>query len=259
MGLKSSYTLLLVFVYIIPFVMVSAADHLLFTASKDAKVKVNCLFLVDNSVWVINNIMTMAIANNLVDLLQMKDAFSQVLLLLTSRSGIETKVRSKKQFSEFSVGEEMAMTMIHYTVTVVFAVSSPMVLPVGLVFLVIKHCVDSKLLISGALKARVIESKRFFKICCDIMVFSAVLSHCNTVGVLALKMEGHSIFRLIFCLFNMLFALFQCQSNHHWPIKLIERSSFPGGFAKTALILSKLWTHLGCWLLVVTTPRHMKV
>lgn len=230
--LKHLYLVLLMSLYLIPMFSVTVIKSFLFLAiTEEMPLRIDCLFIVDNSAWVLCNILTLALPSQTFDLLRLRDFFRQVHIFLTSQSRSEMSARSRRLAkSDFCVGEETAFTLINFTMTVMLAAASPLTLLTGLVFLIIKHIVDTISFIKGQAPTN-ISTNGYLRLGFNVMLFSGVLLQLYTAMVLKLRDEnpgeGGVAFMIstvmpVLAVLSLLGFVILAQADYVWPLGFLS-------------------------------------
>lgn len=121
---------------------------------------------------------------------------------------------------------------MNLTITHSLAFISPVVVPFGLAYSVIKHALDSYTLLNGIFKVPYLNT-RFYLEVCHMMAFSTLIAQLITV--ISLFLSPDSAYRdfgsattvgLGFIFFSCFVLSQQVQTDHSWPIRVIP-DDFP--------------------------------
>lgn len=131
------YLFLVLMIIIMPSVGMSSAQAFLNT-----DIDPKCLFPTDNGAYFINYVISSIFLSTMLELIKPVDILSYYFILLTSRS--QAEFEGGRQFieREFSVGLQHTSVLLIFSVVMTYSISCPLIAPVGLVYLIIKHSVD---------------------------------------------------------------------------------------------------------------------
>lgn len=109
------------------------------------------------------------------------------------------------------------------------ASSSPLILPFGLFYTIVKHFVDSYCLIAGVFKPTTVESRPFYLLVTNIMTFAALLGQINTVACLYVCPSREDQFYSSatayspgLIMLSIVVLIQQLQTNQRWPFRVIK-------------------------------------
>lgn len=102
----------------------------------------NCLFPTDNGAYYINYVLSSIFLSTILELIKPVDIVYYYFIKWTSRSGAE--IEGGRQFieREFSVGMQHTEVLLIFAVVMTYSMSCPLIAPVGLFYLCVKHAVD---------------------------------------------------------------------------------------------------------------------
>jgi hypothetical protein len=131
------YSFLILMVIVMPSIGMSSAQAL-FETDIDPK----CLFPTDNGAYYVNYVVSSIFLSTILELIKPVDIVFYYFILWTSRSSAE--IESGRQFidREFSVGMQHTDVLLIFSVVMTYSISCPLIAPVGLVYLCVKHAVD---------------------------------------------------------------------------------------------------------------------
>lgn len=131
------YLFLVLMIIIMPSIGMSSAQSLLST-----DIDPKCLFPTDNGAYFINYVISSIFLSTMLELIKPIDILSYYFILWTSRSTAE--IEAGRQFieREFSVGLQHTSVLLIFSVVMTYAISCPLIAPVGLIYLIVKHSVD---------------------------------------------------------------------------------------------------------------------
>ena len=109
------------------------------------------------------------------------------------------------------------------------ASSSPLILPFGLFYSIVKHLVDSYCLIASVYKPTTVERRPFYLLVTNIMTFAALLGQINTVACLYVCPSRQSQFYSSatayspgLIMVSIVVLIQQLQTNQRWPFRVIK-------------------------------------
>ncbi len=232
-----SYSILVIKFFLFPILSMTSFSVFL---SKDSKelfdihaVQWHCIFLPDNGALFLNNIVTMALLGNTCALLRLDLLVMHLYALAVSRSWSELLVRIRRiSKTKFWIGANMVWLMINFTVTISLSISCPLILPVGLLYLISRHYIDSYNMINGYYKLPKVETKSTYRIAITVVLFSACSLQMSTTAFMLIRTtyeETHANFAAVVSAFltlsSITFSFFQISSCHTWPIKIFKQES----------------------------------
>jgi len=110
--------------------------------SSEAYFRWHCIFVSGNSAYFVNYISSMALIGTANELLRFSDLILYGLLVISARSSAERTAIRESMVDDFPFGVHYAWTLLVFTVTICYSVSSPIITVIGLVSLVMKHLAD---------------------------------------------------------------------------------------------------------------------
>jgi len=121
----------------------------------------------------------------------------------------------------------MADTVVNFTITNCLAFVSPLVVPFGLFYTVMKHLIDSYTLLSGIYKVSYLNT-RFYMEVCNLMSLSTLLAQAITIISLFLspvtaylKFGAATTVGIALAFLSCVIVNQQVQSDHSWPLRLL--------------------------------------
>ncbi|CAF1312263.1 unnamed protein product [Adineta steineri] len=110
--------------------------------SRNNRIRWMCVFLPDNGAFFVNYIITSAFIGAAIELLRLADLVFYIYIIVTAKSTAERRViRHALQFP-FRFGVQYAWTSAVFCVIIAYAITCPLITPIGLVYLFIKRAVD---------------------------------------------------------------------------------------------------------------------
>ncbi|XP_062393469.1 CSC1-like protein 2 [Sardina pilchardus] len=140
------YIFLLLMVLILPSLGITSLDvvHLLFDGSFKGRIKLECVFLPDQGAFFVNYVITSALSGAAMELLWLPlmdkpcGCFMNVLMSVCTVHVCFQKYQEYR----FPYGAMYAWNLCVFTVIMAYSITCPVIVPVGLVYLILKHLVD---------------------------------------------------------------------------------------------------------------------
>ena len=101
-----------------------------------------CIFLPDKGAFFVNYVITAAFIGTSLELLRFPDLIVYIWKLCTAKSRAETSHIRKSIVLEFPFGIHYAWTVMVFTMTTVYSVICPIIMPFAMVYIVLKHFGD---------------------------------------------------------------------------------------------------------------------
>lgn len=133
---------LLVMIFVLPSLgLTSAQAFLEWSVSKDT-VRWQCIFLPDRGSFYVNYIITAAFIGTALELLRFPELIEYIWMLCTAKSKAETPHIRKSILITFPFGTHYAWTVLVFTISMVYSVFCPLIMPFAMVYICFKHFVD---------------------------------------------------------------------------------------------------------------------
>ncbi len=246
--LTKSYIILIIKFFFFPMLnLTSLIDRETSKFIQWDSLKFKCLFLPDNGALYINHMATMTLLSNSCALLRLDLLMQHLSGVIQSRSWSEMLVRVRRvSRTKFFVGENMVWLLINVTITVSLSISCPLITPVGLAYVLIRHYVDSYNLIMGYYIVAKVDTKRMYQRAVSIVMFAACCLQISNVLFFLVQTEtggpkpetdntnshqnlsdydAPTYFSTAFSVTAIIFWIFQVMSNHSWPLKIFEHET----------------------------------
>ncbi|XP_022189057.1 calcium permeable stress-gated cation channel 1 [Nilaparvata lugens] len=142
--MRKTFIFLLFMVLILPALGLTSAQAFVEFAihAGDDKYRWECLFMPDKGAFFVNYVITSAFIGTSLELIRFPELFVYTLRLCIARSKAETASLKKTIMWEFPFGLQYAWMLLIFAMTCVFSLSCPLITPFGLLYMVMKHCVD---------------------------------------------------------------------------------------------------------------------
>lgn len=102
----------------------------------------DCIFLPDKGAFFVNYMITAAFIGTSLELLRFADLIVYIWKLCTARSRAETPHIRKSILLEFPFGIHYAWTVMLFTMSTVYSVVCPLIMPFALIYIMLKHFGD---------------------------------------------------------------------------------------------------------------------
>lgn len=221
------YFFLVLMVIIMPSIGMSSAQAL-FVSDINAE----CLFPTDNGSYFINYVISSTFLSTVLELIKPIDILYYYFILWTTRSTAE--LESGRQFieREFSVGLQHTSVLLILSVVMTYAISCPLIAPVGLIYIVFKHSVDHYHLYYTYFTKKVDKSMQativiFVKVALLLMLFQTTVAISLNTGTSYFSLISQIIFWIF--LAALLFNFFFDCTNRAMPSP-VRRNKFKHEF-----------------------------
>lgn len=143
--MTKSFGYLLFMILILPSMGLTSAQALVewtFRYSDEEAFRWECIFLPDKGAFFVNYVITAAFIGTALELIRFPELIVYVWKLLTAKSSAETPYIRKQILIEFPFGIHYAWTLTVFTISVVYSVACPLIMPFAMVYLCFKHFGD---------------------------------------------------------------------------------------------------------------------
>lgn len=141
--MTKSFGYLLFMILILPSLGLTSAQALLeWTLSSNESFRWECIFLPDKGAFFINYVITASLIGTSLELLRFADLIVYIWALCTAKSRAETPHIRKYILTEFPFGIHYAWTIMLFTMSTVYSVVCPLIMPFAMVYIVLKHFGD---------------------------------------------------------------------------------------------------------------------
>lgn len=187
-----------------------------------------CAFLPMGGASFMELIITDAIIGNMYELFRIADIARLLWKLTKAKSEIEQRIIEKRFKMEFSLAESYSHEMFALTVCVSMSSSTPLILPFGLLYFVIRHCVQSYNLRRKDLESTLVDLS-FYKVAISYVIGSTVcLQLFSCIYILIMEYETSSkvtslgIASICSTVLSILFWFVHSYNGWKFPIKMIN-------------------------------------
>lgn len=101
-----------------------------------------CIFLPDKGAFFVNYVITASLIGTALELLRFPELIVYIWFLCTSKSIAETPYIRRSILIEFPFGIHYAWTIMVFTMTTVYSVVCPLIMPFGMIYICLKHFGD---------------------------------------------------------------------------------------------------------------------
>uniref|UniRef100_A0A1B0G0A3 CSC1-like protein 2 n=1 Tax=Glossina morsitans morsitans TaxID=37546 RepID=A0A1B0G0A3_GLOMM len=133
---------LLFMILILPSLGLSSAQALLEWSVSNDTLRWQCIFLPDRGSFYVNYIITAAFIGTSLELLRFPELIVYMWMLITAKTKAETPSIRKYILIEFPFGIHYAWTTLVFTISVVYSVFCPIIMPFAMIYICFKHFVD---------------------------------------------------------------------------------------------------------------------
>ncbi|XP_012586320.1 PREDICTED: CSC1-like protein 1 [Condylura cristata] len=141
------YIFLIFMVLILPSLGLTSLDFFfrwLFdkTASEDASVRLECVFLPDQGAFFVNYVIASAFIGNGMELLRLPGLILYTFRMVVAKTAADRRNVKQNQAFEYEFGAMYAWTLCVFTVIMAYSITCPIIAPFGLIYILLKHMVD---------------------------------------------------------------------------------------------------------------------
>ncbi len=241
-----TYSILIIKFFIFPILSLTSVS-VLFQIQEEGlylhALRWDCIFLPDNGAIFINNMVTMALLGNTFALLRFDLVLEHLYALLVSRSWSELLVRIRRvSRTNFWIGLNLVWIMMNFTITISLGIMCPLILPVGLAYMVTRHYVDSYNLINGYYKLPKVNTKMTYQLAISVVLFSACSLQFLTTAFMLIRSttdqgaHASAVCGAFLCMSSITFTFFQMSAEHTWPIKIFKQESLVESVSRNKIL-----------------------
>ncbi|XP_065366887.1 CSC1-like protein 1 [Calliphora vicina] len=133
---------LLFMILILPSLGLTSAQALLEWSVSNDTLRWQCIFVPDRGSFYVNYIITAGFIGTSLELLRFPELIVYIWMLITAKSKAETPFIRKSILLEFPFGTHYAWTTLVFTISIVYSVFCPLIMPFAMVYICFKHFVD---------------------------------------------------------------------------------------------------------------------
>ncbi|EDW02271.1 calcium permeable stress-gated cation channel 1 [Drosophila grimshawi] len=133
---------LLLMILILPSLGLTSAQALLEWGLTNETYRWQCIFLPDRGSFYVNYIITAAFIGTSLELLRFPELIVYIWALLKATSKAETPYIRRSILIEFPFGIHYAWTTLVFTISIVYSVFCPLIMPFAMIYICLKHMVD---------------------------------------------------------------------------------------------------------------------
>ncbi|XP_055584983.1 CSC1-like protein 1 [Uranotaenia lowii] len=141
--MTKTFGYLLFMILILPSLgLTSAQAFLQWTIQNNETYRWECIFLPDKGAFFVNYIITAAFIGTALELIRFPDLICYVWKLATAKSKAETPYIRKSILITFPFGIHYAWMVMVFTMSTVYSLACPLIMPFAMVYIMLKHFVD---------------------------------------------------------------------------------------------------------------------
>lgn len=141
--MTKSFGYLLFMILILPSLGLTSASALIdWTVYHNETFRWDCIFLPDKGAFFVNYIITASMIGTSLELLRFPELIVYIWFLCTSKSVAETPYIRRSILIEFPFGIHYAWTLLVFTISTVYSVVCPLIMPFAMVYICMKHFGD---------------------------------------------------------------------------------------------------------------------
>ncbi|XP_037952355.1 calcium permeable stress-gated cation channel 1 [Teleopsis dalmanni] len=133
---------LLFMILILPSLGLTSAQALLQWSINNSTTRWQCVFLPDRGSFYVNYVITAAFIGTSLELLRFPELIVYIWMLITAKSKAETPYIRKSILIEFPFGTHYAWSVLVFTISIVYSVFCPLIMPFAMIYICLKHFVD---------------------------------------------------------------------------------------------------------------------
>ncbi|XP_055917164.1 calcium permeable stress-gated cation channel 1 [Eupeodes corollae] len=133
---------LLFMILILPSLGLTSAQALLKWTVSNETSRWQCIFLPDRGSFYVNYVITAAFIGTALELLRFPELIEYIWMLCTAKSKAETPHIRKSIMIEFPFGTHYAWTVVVFTISIVYSIFCPLIMPFAMVYICFKHFGD---------------------------------------------------------------------------------------------------------------------
>lgn len=137
-----TFAFLVFMVLLLPSLGFTSAVNLWISTETDLSLQWSCVFLPGHCAFFVKYVITAALTGSALELLRFSELFMYCLKMLLARSAAEKSAIRKMAVNEFHYSLNYAWMMCIFAVIISYSFLSPMVVPCGLAYIILKHGVD---------------------------------------------------------------------------------------------------------------------
>lgn len=141
--MTKTFGYLLFMILILPSLgLTSAQAFLQWTIQSNETYRWECIFLPDKGAFFVNYIITAAFIGTALELIRFPDLICYLWKLATAKSRAETPYIRKSILITFPFGIHYAWMVMVFTMSTVYSLACPLIMPFAMVYILLKHFVD---------------------------------------------------------------------------------------------------------------------
>lgn len=141
--MTKTFGYLLFMILILPSLgLTSAQAFLQWTLNSNETYRFECIFLPDKGAFFVNYIITAAFIGTALELIRFPDLICYIWKLATAKSRAETPYIRKTILITFPFGIHYAWMVMVFTMSTVYSLACPLIMPFAMIYILLKHFVD---------------------------------------------------------------------------------------------------------------------
>lgn len=133
---------LLFMILILPSLGLTSAQALFKWTISNETSRWQCIFLPDRGSFYVNYVITSGFIGTALELLRFPELIEYIWMLCTAKSKAETPHIRKSILIEFPFGTHYAWTLVVFTISIVYSIFCPLIMPFAMVYICFKHFGD---------------------------------------------------------------------------------------------------------------------
>lgn len=141
--MTKAFSYLLLMILILPSLgLTSAGAFIAWTSDIGNATRWECIFLPDKGAFFVNYVITAAFIGTTFELMRLPELLDYIWQLCVSKSRAETSHIRKSILIEFPFGIHYTWTIMVFTMSTVYSLLCPLIMPFAMVYICLKHFVD---------------------------------------------------------------------------------------------------------------------
>ncbi|XP_058458153.1 calcium permeable stress-gated cation channel 1-like [Malaya genurostris] len=209
--MTKTFGYLLFMILILPSLgLTSAETFLQWTLHSNETYRWECIFIPDKGAFFVNYIITAAFIGTALELIRFPDLICYIWKLSTAKSRAETPYIRKTILITFPFGIHYAWMVMVFTMSTVYSLACPLIMPFAMVYIMLKHFVDKHNLYFAFAPSNMISQGSGGQIHSTAVTMTkfSVVTLLSIMGALAWIRSGELEFRAIVLILALCLTLF---------------------------------------------------
>ncbi|CAM1292566.1 TMEM63C (predicted) [Pycnogonum litorale] len=214
--MQKTFVFLIFMVLILPSLGLTSAKAFVewAAAPRNSTYRWQCIFLPNNGAFFVNYVITSAFIGTAAEIIRFPELFMYVMGLCFAKSSAEQASVRKAILWEFQFGVQYAWFLLIFAITMTYSLSCPLIVPFGLLYLLLKHCVDRYNIYFAYGPSKI--NKNIHATATNFVVLSIILLQLSIVFFSFLRRGWGPILIVSLTSFVVTLAVFICQVFFHW-------------------------------------------